>query len=1119
MIDWWLLRSLTCHTTHPIQTNMIAKTVGVCGILYLFFSCQQSVEEKLFKSIAPNQTGIEFSNDLTFSQEFNIFKYRNFYNGGGVALADFDNDNRLDIYFVSNMSSNKLYRNTGDFKFEDVTQKAGVAGTKAWSTGVSVADVNGDGLLDIYVCNSGDIAGDSKQNELFLNNGDNTFNESAATYGLDDQGYSTHAAFFDYDKDGDVDMYLLNNSYQAIGSFDLRRNERPIRDAVGGDKLYRNDGEVFTDVSKEAGIYGSIIGFGLGVTVGDINRDGWLDIYVSNDFFERDYLYINNKSGGFDEMFEKSIKSTSAASMGADMADLNNDGFPEVFVTDMLPATNQRIKTVTTFDSWDRYKYSVQNGYGSQFTRNTLQLNNGDDTFSEIGRLAGVEASDWSWGALIFDFQNDGFKDIFIANGIYQDLTNQDFLQFVTQNEITKKITASGKVDYKTLIDYIPSMPIANHAYINDHQLGFSNQSQKLGLADESFSSGSAYGDLDNDGDLDLVVNNTNMAPFIYENQADKINPENNYIRFILKGEGKNTNALGANITVYGGDRVFYIEHLPTRGFESTVDNRPLVGIGNLNMVDSVIINWPLGKATRLTKVKANTDVILTEAEGSDKLSEDGYVTSLYREISEPIVDFKHQENNFVDFDRDRLVFQMLSSQGPCMCKGDINKDGLDDLYIGGAAGQEGLLALQNSDGTFERHEATVISRDKESEDVDCAFFDANGDGNLDLYVVSGGSDFEPASPALADRLYISDANLKYSKYRYVFPVNRFESTSVVAPADYDRDGDIDLFVGGRLQTYSYGLPRSGYILNNDGSGNFTKIANGVPDPLEEIGMITDAKWGDIDGDQDLDLVLVGEWMPVTILLNDSGSFVLSSQAIPNSNGWWNTVELADLNGDALIDIVAGNHGLNSRFRASTERPLHMFINDFDENGTIEQIICQYEGDKLYPLPLRHDLAMQIPQIKKKYLKYDSYKDQEITDIFSEDILADASVLTAQDLSTRVFFNQGNLSFSIYELPKQAQFSCTYAISIDDFNGDGNPDILLAGNLYDSKPEMGRYDASYGTFLLGDGTGNFDMMPTAQSGLKLDRQVREIEKVKTNDGFRILVANNNDAVQAFEPTN
>ncbi len=1081
----------------------------------LLLSCQEKGEDKLFRSLLPDHTGIQFSNDLTFSQEFNIFKYRNFYNGGGVTLADFNNDELLDIYLISNMSSNKLFRNTGDFKFDDVTKKAGVAGTKAWSTGVSVADVNGDGLLDIYVCNSGDIAGDNKQNELFINNGDDTFTESAVKYGLDDQGYSTHAAFFDYDKDGDLDMYLLNNSYQAIGSFDLRRNERPIRDSVGGDKLYRNQSEIFIDVSEEAGIYGSIIGFGLGVTVGDINRDGWLDIYVSNDFFERDYLYVNNRTGGFDEVYEKGIKSTSAASMGADMADLNNDGFPEIFVTDMLPNDNERLKTVTTFDSWDRYQYSVQNGYGNQFTRNTLQLNNGDETFSEIGRFSNVEASDWSWGALIFDFQNDGFKDIFVANGIYQDLTNQDFLQFVTQNEVTKKITAGGKVDYKALIDYIPSVPIVNHAYINDHNLEFSNQSQNLGFVDKSFSSGAAYGDLDNDGDLDLVINNTNMPPFIYQNLTEKIAPDNSYLRFILKGKGKNTNALGTNITVHAGTRIFYLEHLPARGFESTVDNRPLIGTGNLTRVDSVIVKWPLGNETRLKDVTTNQDIVLDEADGTKPKDDGTKKTMMYQEISN-LVDFDHKENSFVDFDRDRLTFQMLSSQGPCMCKGDINKDGLDDLYIGGAADQEGYLAIQSMDGTFNRLEASVIDRDKGSEDVDCTFFDANGDGNLDLYVVSGGSDFEPGSPVLGDRLYISGEKLKFNKYRYVFPANKFESTSVVTPADYDGDNDIDLFVGGRLQTYSYGLPRNGYILQNDGSGNFTNVSDEIASSLAKIGMITDAKWSDVDGDNDLDLIIVGEWMPITILTNESGFFVLKNDAIPNSSGWWNTVEVADLNGDDRMDIVAGNHGLNSRFRATKEFPLHMFINDFDKNGTMEQIICQYEGDKLYPLPLRHDLAMQMPQIKKRYLKYESFKDQEITDIFSEDILANATKLKAHDLGTRVFFNNGSLDFTEYELPKQAQFSCTYAIAIEDFNGDDIPDILLAGNLYDSKPEMGRYDASYGTFLIGDGARNFDLIPPSLSGLKLDRQVREIQKIRTKNGFRILVANNNDAVQAFE---
>ncbi|MDH5610785.1 MAG: CRTAC1 family protein, partial [Cyclobacteriaceae bacterium] len=589
------------------------------ALIALWLMACETTPIKQFAWIDPSQSGMDFSNVLPYDEDFNIFKYRNFYNGGGVALIDYDNDQLLDIYLISNTSENKLFKNLGGFRFEDVTKVAGVMGTRAWSTGASVADINGDGWQDIYVCNSGDIKGDNKQNELFINNGDGTFSEQAEAYGLADRGFSTHAAFFDYDKDGDLDMYLLNNSYQAIGSFNLRRNERPKRDSIGGDKLYRNEGQQFTDISAEAGIYGSVIGFGLGVTVGDVDKDGWLDIYVSNDFFERDYLYINNHQGGFSEVLEARIKSTSAASMGADMADLNNDSYPEIFVTDMLPATNERVKTVTTFDSWDRYMYGVENGYWHQFTRNTLQLNNADGTFSEIGRFAGVEASDWSWGALIFDFQNDGKKDIFIANGIYQDLTNQDFLRFVTEEETANKVVTGQGVDYKKLISYIPSVPVSNHAYVNTGTMKFENQADLLGLDRESFSSGSAYGDLDNDGDLDLVVNNTNMPFFLYENKNERVHPDNHFIRFVLKGAGANTSAFGAKIMVYDKGNAYYVEQLPIRGFQSTVDFRPLIGVGTSQVVDSITVVWPSDKITQLYGVGTDTTLVLDEKDASDR--------------------------------------------------------------------------------------------------------------------------------------------------------------------------------------------------------------------------------------------------------------------------------------------------------------------------------------------------------------------------------------------------------------------------------------------------------------------------------------------------------------------
>ncbi len=690
-------------------------------ILVFHFSCTNS-ETKLFEKLSSFRTGIDFENNLTFKEDFNIFTYRNYYNGGGVGLGDINNDGLLDIYFTSNLNKNKLYLNKGDFQFEDITDVAGVGGEKSWSTGVSLADINADGFLDIYVSNSGDIKGDNKQNELFINNGDLTFTQMANEYGLDDKGYSTHAAFFDFDRDGDLDCYLLNNSYK--GGFritSIGKDQRPVRDEVGGDKLFKNDNGKFIDISEEAGIYGSVIGFGLGVTVGDANNDGWMDIYVSNDFFERDYLYINNQDGTFSENLETMIKSISAASMGADMADINNDGLSEIFVTDMLPQPDERIKTVTTFDSWDRHQNIKKSGYWNQFTRNTLQLNNGNSTFSEIGRLTGVEATDWSWGALMFDFQNDGNKDIFVANGIYQDLTDQDFLQYVTQDEVIQQIASPGSVDFQKLIDLIPSIPISNYAFINNGNLDFNDMTSDLGLGQPSFSNGSAYGDLDNDGDYDLVVNNVNMESFVYRNNTDKLYPLNNYLKIKLIGDKNNPNGVGSSITLFVEDKKYYLEQMPIRGFQSTVDNNLIFGVGESDIIDSLVVRWNDGKITKKDFIDVNQSVVIKKEEFSEFSLIEEFETKIFTQMDDQILNFVHKENNFVDFDRDRLLFHMSSSEGSCICEGDINGDGYKDLYIGGSKGYSGSIYIWN-DNKFEKYNYPLINSDKESEDTDCVF-------------------------------------------------------------------------------------------------------------------------------------------------------------------------------------------------------------------------------------------------------------------------------------------------------------------------------------------------------------------------------------------------------------
>ncbi len=1086
---------------------------------------QEEEQPTLFQLLDSDNTGVAFENKLSFNKDFNIYTYRNFYNGGGVGLGDVNNDGLIDIYFTANMQPNKLYLNKGNLQFEDITEKAGVAGKKAWSTGVSIADVNGDGLLDIYICNSGDIEGDNKQNELFINQGvsaegDVTFMEEAEAYGLADQGFSTHAAFFDYDHDGDLDMYLLNNSYQAIGSFNLQKNERPKRDPVGGDKLFRNDGENFTDVSEAAGIYGSVIGFGLGVTVGDIDKDGWQDIYVSNDFFERDYIYMNNQDGTFREALTDKMRSISGASMGADMADFNNDAHADIFVTEMLPGEHDRLKTVTTFENWDRYQLNIKSDYYHQFTRNMFHLNNADGTYSEIGRLSGVEATDWSWGALIFDMDNDGWKDIFVANGIAGDLTNQDYIQFFSNESMVKEIIKGDQVDYQKLIDAIPSNKISNYAFVNNRDYTFTNKAAEWGLNTPSFSNGSAYGDLDNDGDADLVVNNVNMQAFVYENKASELYPKNHYIKFDLKGEGKNPFAFGTKITVKHGEQQFYLEQMPVRGFESTVDQRPHIGLGPIEKLDSIIVTWPDESQTILTEVVTDQVLVLEQSKGKEvPIKKSVPIKPLFSTTSSkksPLA-YAHKENPFVDFDRDRLLFHMFSTEGPKMAKADVNNDGFMDCFIGGAKDSPGVLFVQQANGQFVAKPQEVFEKDKLSEDVDAVFFDADGDGDQDLYVASGGSEFTSISSALLDRLYLNDGAGNFERDRSALPFTKYESTGTVKAADYDQDGDIDLFVGTRLKTLLYGASGNAYLLQNNGEGKFTEVSETAAPAFQNLGMITDAQWLDIDKDSDLDLVVVGDWMPIVFFRNDAGKLTpVLENGLEKSEGWWNVVKAADFNNDGLMDFVVGNHGLNSRFEASAEKPVSLYVNDFDKNGTAEQIINMYFGEQSYPLVLRHDLVMQMPHLKKKYLKYESYKDQTVNDIFTAEELEDAIVKKAYQLKSVVLINKGGFQFEMQALPTEAQFSPIYSIITGDFNNDGQQDIITGGNLFNVKPEVGRYDASYGLLLAGGGDGTFQHVSSTQSGIRLSGQVRDFHIMEVGEEQWLVVVKNDAPIEVLK---
>jgi hypothetical protein len=751
-----------------------------------------------------------------------------------------------------------------------------------------------------------------------------------------------------------------------------------------------------------------------------------------------------------------------------------------------------------------------------------LHFNNGDNTFSEIGRLTNVFATDWSWGALIFDMDNDGNKDLFVANGIYQDLTDQDYLAYFSNREVVKMIIVNNKVDYKKLIMAIPSVKLSNYAFRNEGDFNFVNHAEKWGLAEPSHSNGSAYGDLDNDGDMDLVINNVNMPAYIFRNHTIEKKPENHYLKFILKGSDNNTQAIGTKITLHANHEIKYLEQMPVRGFQSSVDPRPNFGLGNLTRIDSAVVEWPDGTRTILRDVKADQIISLSQSGGEEHtnfayLEDRG--TPLFEEVSqEGLVNFQHKENEFVDFYREKLIYHMLSTQGPKMDKGDVNGDGLEDFYVGGAKGYPGALFLQRNNGKFYPANQSLFEKDKTSEDTGVAFFDADNDKDLDIYVTSGGTEFSSSSRALWDRLYINDGKGNFIKNEQILPAGKFESTSCVRAADFDQDGITELFVGVRLRPFLYGVPVNGYILENDGHGNMQNVTDEVAPELKEIGMITDMSWSDIDNDGDLDIMIVGEWMPVSVFINENGKFTnkTAEYGLSNSNGWWNCLSSGDFDNDGDIDFVAGNHGLNSRFKAAENKPVSMYVNDFDLNGSVEQVVCYYNGDSTYPMALKHDLVNQIPPLKEKYSKYVYYRGQAIEDIFTPEQIENSVKLHAYQLQTSIIINEGNGSFSVHPLPVFSQLSPVFATLVDDFNKDGNPDILLGGNLYNVKPEVGRYDASYGLFLKGLGDGTFVEVQPVQSGLRLEDEIRDLVSLKTKGKKLIIVSRNNDSIQVFQ---
>ncbi len=1092
-----------------------------CIAAVAFYSCKSksgnisSSNKPLFQLM--ENTGIDLNNKVVDDSLENGFLFRNFYNGNGVALGDINNDGLADVFITSNVGANKLYLNKGNFKFEDISDKAGIIKDDKWNTGTVFTDVDGDGWLDIYVCSSGHMGTGTRKNKLYINNHNSTFTEAAAKFGLDIAAYTTQVSFFDYDMDGDLDCFMINNSPIPINQLNFA-NRRDMPDSLwkiadflkgGGDHLYRNDNNIFKEVTSQAGIHGGLISFGLGVSVSDINRDGWPDVFVSNDSYERDYLYINQKNGTFKDEMEQWFQHTSFSSMGADIADINNDGYPDLFTTDMLPVDDYRLKTTGSFDNISLFTDKLKSGFYYQYTKNCLQLNNKDGKFIDIARYSGVAATDWSWGALIFDMDNDGWNDLYVCNGVGKDVTNLDFMDFFA-NDVNQKMVMTGKKEaVENILKEIPLTPLPNKVYRNDKNLRFTDIGADWGMAQPTFSNGAAYADLDNDGDLDLIVCNQNQPTFIYKNQSREIN-KNNFIGFSLQGAAKNSFAIGSKVQLHIGDQILTQELMPSRGFQSSVDYKLIFGLGAATKIDSAIITWPNRSTSKFDSPEINKLHLFNQTQiqtTPEKIIVEKPVETFFSKTTTPFE--KHEENEYVDFYNERLIPRVFSREGPKAATADVNGDGFTDIYIGGAQGKIGQLYLQTSNGTFTKKDENAFKPFFEFEDVAVLFVDYDKDADMDLLICPGGNNRPVNSRELQLRLFTNDGKGNFTLNSAAFP-NMNMNIGVAIANDFNNDGYPDLFIGARSYPGVYGKDPQSYLFVNDGKGHFTDIAQTKNPDVANIGMVTGAVWEDVSGDKQKELIIVGEWMAPRIFSFNNNIFEEVNTNINDKFGWWQSVAVADINNDGKQDLILGNIGDNFYLSPKAGSPAKLWLNDFDKNGDIDKMMTYTIDGKDMPVFLKRDVQDQLPVLKKENLKHSEYANKSIQNLFSKEMISTSVVKKFTYSFSCVAINTGNGKFTIKELPVMSQLSCINAIEPTDVNGDGFIDLVTGGNQFGFLPQFEKLDASFGDVLINDGKGNFTWQEAKKTGLNLRGELRDIATIKNAKGTFLLFLQNNE---------